>query len=119
VQQVTAWFLLGLLLLAAPAGECAGWQSSPGERMACCAGADHDCSSQASADDCCSRTEQDQQQEPAAAALVTPVLSATPLPPFDITLEAGAQRSAASAFIAALQGRPVRPAYILTATLLI
>ncbi len=63
MQRVFA-ALVAVLIVAndlATAVDCAGWKSSPAERMACCLKANHGCPDQMLADACCARSEQNQQ----------------------------------------------------------
>ncbi len=76
--------LLAALLLAShvAALDCAGWGSSPSDRMACCVKAEHECSDQMAADQCCAAGELAQQAtlSPSIAVLSLPAVSIAPLP---------------------------------------
>jgi hypothetical protein len=64
VREAVSLVLL-ILLGVAPAVafvDCAGWQDSAADRMACCVRTHDDCVTQAAADDCCSATEQSRPQ---------------------------------------------------------
>jgi hypothetical protein len=96
---------------------CFGWESSPADRMSCCARAHHDCADQQSADACCAQGEQRQhEQAPVSVVVLVPPAPAI-LPPFPILLDAVA--TAAHAYQLVIDSRPQRPPYLLTSALLI
>ena len=77
---------LATLLLAGnvAAVDCAGWQPSASDRMACCLKAEHGCPDQLAADQCCAASESLQQPTvtSVAAALPAPAVAPAALPPF-------------------------------------
>lgn len=62
-------------LTTSAAAQCAGWDSSPVARAACCHAAGHSCPQRGSADDCCAQSEQNHQSFTATpmVAVVKPV----------------------------------------------
>jgi len=85
-----AALVLAVLLIAGnvAAVECAGWQSSASDRMACCVKAEHECADQLSADRCCAAGEL-AQQPTLTYSIVTlppPAVSVAALPPFVVAL---------------------------------
>jgi len=68
-------------LVTATAMQCAGWQSTPVARAACCKAAGHHCAHQGQrvADQCCAQGEQSHQSVTvtALAAVVKPVVATT------------------------------------------
>jgi hypothetical protein len=119
VRRLTALFTIVLALSGGIPADCVGWQATAAGRMECCIRAEHACANQVSADNCCGRTEQQRNQQPAGQLFVTPVPVMTTFELAACDASAAAIASAAMAFESTLHGRPVRPPYILTATLLI
>jgi hypothetical protein len=81
MQRASA-VLVAVLIVAnalATAADCAGWKSSPAERMACCLKASHGCPDQMLADACCARSEQNQQPVTNVAGSNNLSTSAVPL----------------------------------------
>jgi hypothetical protein len=78
MRRALAAALLAILTLgSAPAVTCAGWESAPSDRMACCKRAgNHDCPDQRTADNCCAAHEQSRQLLP---LLMVPI-AAPPAP---------------------------------------
>jgi hypothetical protein len=72
--RAVAAFLLTIIGLGASAPvTCAGWESKPSERMACCQRAAHDCADQSAADDCCAQQEQTHQPGTTMTAMTVAV----------------------------------------------
>ncbi len=83
-QVVTIVALLWVAnLVTTAAMQCAGWQSTPLARAACCKAAGHHCpkheQTQSAADQCCAQGEQSHQSATVTAttAVVKPVMSTT------------------------------------------
>ena len=101
VMQRAFAALVAALIVAngvATAAGCAGWKSSPAERMACCLKANHGCPDQTVADACCARSEQNQQPVTTVAAsndLSTPAVPLAMVAPYpaDYLRSIGAARS--------------------------
>jgi hypothetical protein len=84
VMQRASAALVAVFIVAnalATAVDCAGWKSSPAERMACCLEANHGCPDQMLADACCARSEQSQQPVTTVAGSNDLSTSAVPLTP--------------------------------------
>ena len=84
MRRALAAALLAILTLgSAPAVTCAGWESAPSDRMACCKRAgNHDCPDQRTADNCCAAHEQSRQLLP---LLMVPI-AAPPAPIVALTV---------------------------------
>ena len=88
IRRVAAIVLTALLLAGNVAAiDCAGWQPSPSDRMACCMKAKHGCPDQLSADQCCAAGELSQQSTvtSSTAAIPAPAVAVAALPPFFVT----------------------------------
>jgi len=83
MRRAVAAALLAILTFgSAPSVTCAGWESAPSHRMACCKRAgDHHCPDQGAADNCCAAHEQSRHLLP---LLVIPM----PAPPASIAATA-------------------------------
>jgi hypothetical protein len=104
---LVAVFIVANALAAAVA--CAGWKSSPAERMACCLEADHGCPDQRLADACCARSEQNQQPVTTVAGPNNASTSAVPLARAVLyPAEYGRSIAAARAFGPSLRLHPPR-----------
>ena len=79
MRRALAAALLAILTFgSAPSVACAGWESAPSDRMACCKRAgDHHCPDQRAADNCCAAHEQSRHLVP---LLLVPI----PAPPAPI-----------------------------------
>jgi hypothetical protein len=85
IRRLAALALAAILLAGNLAAvDCAGWQPSPSDRMACCIKAEHGCPDQLAADQCCAASESLQQLTvtSVAAALPGPAVAPAALPPF-------------------------------------
>jgi hypothetical protein len=77
MRRAFASFVLAITGFGASAPvTCAGWESKPAERMACCQRAAHDCGDQSAADDCCAQQEQTHQP----GTTMTTMTVAVPVP---------------------------------------
>ena len=77
IRRFATLALAALLLVGNLAAvDCAGWQTSANDRMACCAKAQHTCSDQLSADQCCAAGELAQQPTETGSLSASPALAA-------------------------------------------
>jgi hypothetical protein len=84
VRRLSAIVAIALMLASqVVALDCAGWQASPTDRMACCMKAGHRCPDQLAADQCCAAGELVQQAGVISPIAVwpAPVAALAPLPP--------------------------------------
>jgi hypothetical protein len=84
VRRLSAIVAIALMLASQVAAlDCAGWQASPMDRMACCMKAGHGCPDQLAADQCCAAGELVQQAGVTSPVVVptAPVVALAPLPP--------------------------------------
>lgn len=121
MQRVGAILLAALVVLngLAATADCAGWQSSASERMACCLEAGDACPDQLSADECCARSEQTQQPTLTTGSTVLPApvaVGVTLTAPSSIWLP---QPAGVTSCDRAIQKRPHTPTYLRNSVLLI
>jgi hypothetical protein len=78
IRRLAALVLVALLLASNFAAvDCAGWQPSARERMACCIKADHACPDQLAADQCCAAGELSQQLTVTSSIATVPASAAS------------------------------------------
>ena len=115
-----ALLVLLIALMSSVPADCAGWQLTAQGRMECCARAQHDCADQSVADDCCSRSEERQQERSAGQMFVLSAPSAAVALFTSASLLSSAfSESSIFWFESRIDGRPQRPAYLLSSILLI
>ena len=119
-RGLAAYLAVLMTLLSGLPVDCAGWQSTPQERMDCCARLKHDCRDQSVADDCCSRSEERQQERSAGQVFVLSAPSAAlTLFTSPTVVSSLFAESSIFWFESRIDGRPQRPAYLLSSILLI